>query len=166
MRGEDPYSGIPQPEGPYYPQPQQQQPQATPEPPAFFDAGDLWKVGYRFPAQGVEGSVPQPSQAKIDRYERERAKVLVRLEIVERRALEAQGRLNQVLDQNLEQYEAEAYQEVEKALEQKSKVISQFKDIVAELCSNKPTRKQLEKEPENVFFAFHNYLREHLNPNF
>lgn len=193
MQNPDPWGQIPQPQGPFAPQESPQaQAQGVPEPPAFFDAGDFWKVGYDFRKAGVDahGEVPMPSQAKIDRYERTRMLLDSELGKLEREVLRPFEAMQEDYDKAEFYYrqakgsgrhdEAHAHKAemerlldeanlteemADKALERKSQIISSYKDAVAALCSNKPTRKQLEGLPENIFMPFMSYLGRHLNPN-
>src|SRR5215218_1415221 len=178
--------GIPEPQGPFYPT-QASSPQPVSD---SFDAGDLWKVHYNLrPYVNAEGDVPPPSQVKIDKYQRTMSVLLIEADKADREASKptltvsreleaARVKLRQAReegdDAGLKKWHAEVdrlaealqltEEQVDKALADKAEIISKFKDAVAELCSNKPTRKQLEALPENVLKAFMNYLGRHLDP--
>jgi len=150
----------------------------------------LWKVHYNLkPYVNAEGDVPPPTQVKIDKYQRTISVLLIDADKADREAnkptlaigreLEAarmslqqarQGGDNDAAAEwqtevdRLEEARELTEEQIDKALAAKAEIISKFKDAVAELCSNKPTRKQLEALPENVLKAFMNYLGRHLDP--
>ena len=191
MRGEDPYAAIPQPTGPYNPQPKQDLPDV-------FDAGTFWKVGYDFTAAGVDatGEVPMPSQAKIDRYERTTFLLQNELEKLERQVVTPFERLQEEAEEAqyqllkakstrnpqgerdeaaIEKHKAEIERlressyvteaQYDEAKSRASEIYGQLREALSILCSNKPTKKQLEGLPDNMFIPFKNYIEGKLNPN-
>jgi hypothetical protein len=173
--------GIPQPEGPFYP---------TQEPDGF-TAGSFWDASYNFKPVGIDaqGEIPIPSQAKIDNYNRKTMLLDFQRQRVARevgrpfeqlleQAQDAQRTLDKALqagDDNaiaawrseLRRLEGEINLTEEMLTEtqkQKDELLSSYKDAVANLCSNKPTRKQLEKLSEPDLYGFMNYLGRKLAP--
>src|SRR5215208_3417379 len=64
MRGEDPYGYLPQPEGPFTPQP-------APAKKRGFTAGDMWDGDWDFTNfGGTTGTTPMPTKERIDNFRR------------------------------------------------------------------------------------------------
>lgn len=186
--------GIPEPQGPFYPQPQQ----ASPQPPSGsqepdgFTAGSFWGASYDFRPVGINahGDIPIPSQAKIDNYGRKTALLDYERQRIAREILkpferlqeqgedaerfwnaareagdaEAAGKWRAELDRI--EGEVKLTEEMfDSAQERKDELLSGYKDAVSNLCSGKPTRKQLEKLSEPDLYGFMNYLGGKLAPN-
>lgn len=146
--------GIPEPQGPFYPQ--------APPAPQGFDAGTVWDGRYNLrPYVDASGEIPPPTQERIDRFQRDVARLLIELEQADRDAAAAQEKAN--TEEDAFSVEA-AMKEVEEAIAEKDRVVGLMKDHVADLCKGNPTRKQLEKLPEYVFRAFNDYIGRLINP--
>lgn len=178
-------SNIPAPEGPFAAEPR---PDAVPE---MFDAGSLWNVEYNLrPYAKAQGHVPPPSQEQLDRYIMRTSVLDVEIDHLARTAIRPYNRLGDEAEQaayhlqkakeehdeeKIEKWRSElerleesvrlSEESMQEAIQKKRELLSQIKDEVAAFCSDKPTRAQLEKLPENVFVPFRNYLRRHLDPN-
>lgn len=137
---------------------------SAPEASKGFDAGDLWDGHYTFKKAHVdaEGATPMPNQSKIDRFQREMSRHFLELDAAQRKENKAREELGDAAD---ERSVEESLAEVDKALEFKREVMVKLAKTTAELCSNKPTAKQLEKLPENVLIGYINHLSGQLDPN-
>jgi hypothetical protein len=153
--------GFPGAQGPFVPTP------VAPEPDDF--SGDnVWKFTYNFgkyaKGRDVKGEVPTPSQARIDKYERDLTMLQVELEHAarqEQQAVQQAEAAQQGAGLSIE----EARETVERAFAFKQQVMDKMRDALADFCGGHPTRKQFDLLPENALIAFNNALRRKLNPN-
>ncbi len=150
--------GFPQAQGPFVSQ----------APPEDFSGDDVWKFTYNFgkyaKGKDVKGEVPVPTQARIDKYERDFTKIQVELEVAsrqEQRAIAQMEEAHQGQGPTLE----EAMAAVERTLALKAKAVDGLRDCLADFCGGHPTRKQFDLLPENALIAFSNAIRRKLNPN-
>ncbi len=140
---------------------------SAPSAPGGFNAGSLWDGDYDFTACGVNavGTIPMPNQSKIERFQRDMAKLFIELEVAEREERKARAVLENAEGDTPETRTVdEKMADVEKALAQKVEVFDKFRDALAQVCSNKPTRKQLEGVPEYVLMPFIGHVGGLLNP--
>ncbi len=143
---------------------------SAPAAPGGFNAGSLWDGDYDFTACGVNavGTIPMPNQAKIERFQRDMARLFIELEVAEREERKARAVLDNAEGEPEDATNGrsvdEMMEDVEKALTLKVEVFDKFRDALAKVCSNKPTRKQLEGVPEYILMPFIGHVGGLLNP--
>lgn len=131
-----------------------------------FTAGGGWDGYYNFKPGGVqaEGHTPMPSQAKIDRFQRAMAELFVELDVAEKQAAQAEIKDGvDALDGGGRTAE-ELMAEVDKAIALKKDIFERFCDALADVCSNKPTKKQLQSLNEIDLKRYINHIGGLLNP--
>ena len=140
-----------------------QQVNPQPDVPDGFDAGDVWVFPYNLnPYVKAQGHVPPPTQARIDRFQRSMAKLMIDYQKAVQEAEEAQAKAEAQSEEGA--VPELTMEEVDKALAERAEAVGRVKDAVADLCSGHPTRKQLEGLPEYVFMKFVFVLGRKVNP--
>lgn len=132
-----------------------------------FNVGSRWDGYYNFNAiggklKGVEGNIPIPSQAKIDRWQKAVGYLGAELEDAAARQAKARAELGKP-DSELTLEERKA--EVDEAAQMWHDVVEKFRDALADVCSGSPTRPQLGNLPQNWVLEFVSHVSELLNPN-
>lgn len=131
-----------------------------------FDVGDGWDGYWTFEAAGGgSGTTPMPSQTKIDNFQRKMAKLFVDLDVAERQAREAREKAagSEAEEEDTRSAE-EMMAEVEEALKLKREVFDAFRDALANVCSDSPSRAELGKLNEPNLIRFINHVGKLLNP--
>lgn len=138
--------------------------------PEGFDAGDVWVFPYNLnPYADAKGHVPPPTQARIDRFMRSMAKLVLEYDRASRQAEEAREKAEAATPDGGASEDPppsidEMLAEVDAAMEEKSAAVGKVKGAIADLCSGHPTRKQLDKLPEYALMRFASALGRKLNP--
>lgn len=130
-----------------------------------FDAGDVWVFPYNLnPYVKASGHVPPPTQARIDRFQRSMAKLVIDYQKAAREEEQAREKASEAEAAGTEEDADLTMEEVEAALEARAEALGKIKDAVADLCAGHPTRKQLEGLPEYVFMRFAEVIGRKVNP--
>lgn len=137
-------------------------------PPDDFSGDDVWKFTYNFgkyaKGKDITGEVSTPTQARIDKYERDLTLLRVELDYAARQEQEAIQQAEAAKQGGGPSLE-EARQTVERAFEFKRQVMDKMRDALADFCGGHPTRKQFDLLPENALIAFNNAVQRKLSPN-
>jgi hypothetical protein len=158
-----PPNGFPGAQGPFY-----GQPAPTPEPDDF--SGDsVWTFTYNFGSyakgKDIAGAVSIPSQARIDKYERDISMLRVELDHAARAEQQAIAQAEAAQHTTGGPTLEEARAAVERAFDLKAEVMNKMRDALADFCAGHPTRKQFDLLPENALIAFNNAVQRKLAPN-
>lgn len=161
-------TAFPQAQGPFYPQAPQKR---------GFTAGELWDGDWDFSHYGGgKGSVPMPTQERIDLFRQRGAEFAVDLERLAYEARKAQAKVNAERRKAQEKARAEgkeyiepfsakkALKEIEEANAEEKRIYETMRGFVAEFCAGSPTREQLDILPDHEFRRFANYLGSQLDP--
>lgn len=165
---------FPQPEGPYFPSGGSQQ--------RGFRAGSLWdqEAAYDLSryvkGNGATGSIPHPTQERIDKFMEIGAMFEVEAQRLKHEAAEKQRQLNaerrkkmmeaaEKGEEYVEPFDVEeAKKEVKEALAELHRMHDEMRDHLAEFCKGHPTRAALGKLPDPEFRRFNNWVGNLINP--
>lgn len=163
---------FPQPDGPFYPEPQQH----------GFTAGSVWEreAAYDLTAyvkgNGAVGTIPHPTQERIDKFMEAGAMFEVEAMRLQHEAQEKQRQANAERtkamqeaaakgEEYIEPFDVEAAKkEAKEALAKLHQMHDEMRDDLAEFCKGHPTRAALGKLPDPEFRRFNNWVGSLINP--
>lgn len=192
MRGEDPYAHIPQPGPPISFNPKPEAP-AVFDAATFWKVGyDFTAAGVEakgevpMPSQAKIDRYERTTFLLGNELERLERQVVTPYERLQEDAEEAKYQLLKAKttrdpatgerdEEAIERWKAKierlressyvSEEQYDEAKARAAEVYGQLREALAVLCSNKPTKKQLEALPDNIFIPFKNYVEGKLNPN-